>query len=314
MGGFVPGSESTTYVCNGTGNVVACDIDLTLFASGAPNPANACQVCQPALSTTSWSSVNDGTVCGTSDVCVGGACTAGCFIAGSFYATGATNPSNDCQSCQPAAPTTWSDCSGGTTCCSDACVNEQTDSNNCGGCAIVCPAGNVCFAGGCLDPSTTPLWSPVGPQTNVPAAQLFGWTPCYQDQYGGFGPSIASIQAQCSGNKIMLACRQVGAATYDLLAWAPRADVFFDTPAMCGTRTAHNANGSEWYFNTSWSWGFANQGDTVSLCSCDTDTSDGQDRLCWHTGGGTINGGYRCGNNVGLNGSTAWERVVLQAN
>ena len=36
-------------------------------------------------------------------------------------------------------------------------------------------------------------------------------------------------------------------------------------------------------------------------------------RLCWHTSGGNMYGGYRCGSNSGLNVSTAFERVVFQS-
>ena len=34
--------------------------------------------------------------------------------------------------------------------CSSVCVNEQTDVNNCGGCAKPCPAGDVCQSGSCV--------------------------------------------------------------------------------------------------------------------------------------------------------------------
>jgi hypothetical protein len=34
--------------------------------------------------------------------------------------------------------------------------------------------------------------------------------------------------------------------------------------------------------------------------------------MCWHTGGQTINSGYRCGAND-LNGNSQWERAVFQA-
>jgi hypothetical protein len=34
--------------------------------------------------------------------------------------------------------------------------------------------------------------------------------------------------------------------------------------------------------------------------------------MCWHTGAGNMNSGYRCGNSF-LNGNTGWERVVYHA-
>jgi hypothetical protein len=36
-------------------------------------------------------------------------------------------------------------------------------------------------------------------------------------------------------------------------------------------------------------------------------------RLCWHTGGGNIQGGYRCGATTGLNGDPTWQRLVFHA-
>jgi hypothetical protein len=102
-----------------------------------------------------------------------------------------------------------------------------------------------------------------------------------------------------------------------VLAHAPRADVIFDT----GTgNTPHNANGSGWYFNSSFSWGFAPLGAAIARNSCDTVESSfnalgptSPFRLCWHTSGGSINGGWRCGSNDNLNSSTTFERIIFQA-
>ena len=40
-------------------------------------------------------------------------------------------------------------CTGGTTNCSGACVDTQTDSQNCGACGLACQEGTVCSAGVC---------------------------------------------------------------------------------------------------------------------------------------------------------------------
>ena len=59
--------------------------------------------------------------------------------------------------------------------------------------------------------------------------------------------------------------------------------------------------------------------DTVTRGQCDTEIDiDSNLRMCWHDGisgapTGELYGGYRCGATVGLNSSTAWERVVYQA-
>ncbi len=45
---------------------------------------------------------------------------------------------------------------GDSNCCADpageVCTNIQTDVNNCGGCNLVCPRGDVCTAGACACP------------------------------------------------------------------------------------------------------------------------------------------------------------------
>ena len=173
----------------------------------------------------------------------------------------------------------------------------------------------VCEAG--LDARVTSLESllnymPVGPQTNVPQARvnLGGWTTCFSELYNNTTGVIANILASCNKANLMLACLVEGIDnTYTVLAQAPRADVTFATPSDTGT--VHVANGTAWYFNTSQSWGFAKEGDAVFKNSCDTQGTNADQRLCWHTSAGNIAGGWRCGSTTGLNSSAAWRRVVL---
>jgi hypothetical protein len=42
-------------------------------------------------------------------------------------------------------------CGDGITCCSGACVDTNVDVNNCGRCGYVCPGGDPCSGGVCLD-------------------------------------------------------------------------------------------------------------------------------------------------------------------
>jgi hypothetical protein len=98
----------------------------------------------------------------------------------------------------------------------------------------------------------------------------------------------------------------------------PHAGVSADT----GTgNTPHDANGTGWYFNNSWSWGFAPQGEPIDRFTCDIVDSffaggEGgptqEVRLCWHTSGGNASPGWRCGANDGLGGAT-FERLVFEA-
>ena len=114
-------------------------------------------------------------------------------------------------------------------------------------------------------------YKPSGPQLNVPAttATSGGWTVCHSELYNGTTTALATVLATCNKPGLMLACRPVGAANYQLLAAALRADVITNT----GTdlTTVRNANGSGWYYNTGNSWGFARQGDPVNKNSCDFD-------------------------------------------
>ena len=54
--------------------------------------------------------------------------------------TGQCEPACGGQTCRP-----------GTACCSNQCVDLQSDQNNCGACGNICPAGKACCSGGCVD-------------------------------------------------------------------------------------------------------------------------------------------------------------------
>jgi len=153
-------------------------------------------------------------------------------------------------------------------------------------------------------------YMPVGPQTNVVQFQVAagGWTICHTEPYDGTA-ALATVLAACNKANLMLACLPTGSNTYTLLAQAPRADVTFVTPI--DATTVHVANGTGWYFNTNQSWGFAKAGDAVSKNSCDTGVAtDAEQRLCWHTSGGSIQSGHRCGTTEFINNAT-YQRVVL---
>jgi len=162
---------------------------------------------------------------------------------------------------------------------------------------------------GVTDPGCLNTFS--GIQENVPIATLVGWTQCYVDTFANSSTPLTTILAQCNKANLLIGCRVTGSSTLQLAAHAPRADVIFDT----GTgNITHNANGVGWYYNNSWSWGFVLAGDPVFRNSCDTGGAPNNNlRMCWHTGGGFINGGYRCGADSGLNGDFSHERLVFHA-
>jgi hypothetical protein len=157
-----------------------------------------------------------------------------------------------------------------------------------------------------------PTYYPNGPQANVSKATVSGggWRVCWDESYTQTTTTVAAILAQCPGDFLMLAgAASVNATSYTVLAAAPRADV---TTPLANTSTAHRvANGSGWYFSTTYSWGFFKAGDTVSRGSCDTASGANPTlRLCWHTTSGRMNFGYRAGTNF-LNGNGVFRRMIL---
>jgi hypothetical protein len=78
-----------------------------------------------------------------------------------------------------------------------------------------------------------------GVKENIPVPG--GWTQCYADTYNVvLNLQIANIQASCTKQYMMLACRPAGQSNLQVAAMANRSDVMFDT----GTdNTPHNANG-----------------------------------------------------------------------
>lgn len=127
---------ATGQYCNLGACKTGCFIAGAFYESGAPNPADACQTCAPTYSAAAWTTSAHGATCGAGQVCSSGVCQSGCFIEGTLVASGATHPSNPCQTCKPAASTSgWSNGPDGTSC---------GTGKICG--AGVCQAG--CYVGG----------------------------------------------------------------------------------------------------------------------------------------------------------------------
>lgn len=160
---------------------------------------------------------------------------------------------------------------------------------------------------------------PVGVQLDVSRSLVsgsWGWTECYSGK--GFGSaSLDTILGGCNGKYLMMAAYKDGDANYAVLAAADKSDVTFDTgvQSSVGSDVTHTANGAEWYFSSSWSWGFAALGDHVELNSCDINMADGRGSnigLCWHTGGGSLQPGWALRGSSGFTGlDNTWNRVLL---
>lgn len=266
---------------------------------GEPNtctaPGDVCMVgvCNEGLKTCTAVPGNNGGACDDGNDCTGGeTCSNGTCQGGV--------PANQGQACDDK-----NGCTAGTTCDNGTCANATSTITQ-------CIDGDQCCPNGCANDKDCLYWV-AGVQVNVPQTALTGWTQCFSGTYDQNQPTMSTLLQQCNKAKLLMACRPTGQQSYTLLAMGPRLDVLFD----CGTQTncTKQSNGVGFYWSDQYSWGFAPGGLPVNRNSCDY--NDGSQvspalRLCWHTGGGSINSGYRCGDND-LNGAFNWERVVYHA-
>jgi hypothetical protein len=148
---------SAMFCISGT-CVSGCEIDLAFVAAKSPNTKDPCQICVPATSSTAWTNAADGTSCGNGQICANGQCGTQCEIVGMTVASGAANPGNACQSCQPGTSTSAWTTSNGMSCDlvdgGTSCIDTTMDPNNCGGCGTVCNLANV-SVDGCANGSCT---------------------------------------------------------------------------------------------------------------------------------------------------------------
>jgi len=295
----------------------------TTSTSTASTTTTASTTITASTTTTSTTITTTSTTSTTSTTTI--TCPTGQTLCGTTCVNLQTDP-NDCAACGHvcAAPTGGAaacsggacagSCPAGNTLCGagvdggGSCVDLQTDPNHCGACA---PAGGACPMGVCSDGVC--LYAPAGVQANVAVSTVTGggWSQCYLDTYS-INMSTSTVLGACTKARLMLACRPTGASTLQTLAWAARTAVTTDTGPGSTDFTTTTANNVQWYFDSAWSWGFLPVGDTFTHFTCDTTTTtDSSLRLCWDTTGTA--GGYRCGTNRALAGSTAFERIVYQA-
>ncbi|MBM4320418.1 MAG: VWA domain-containing protein [Deltaproteobacteria bacterium] len=188
--------------------------------------------------------------------------------------------------------------------CGARCVDPLTDEAHCGRCDHACDPGVECLRGGCGRP---PLRE--GVLSNVPVAEMAEWELCWSSRYNAPDVALNQVLAQCDGDTLMLACRQVGSNTLTVAAQGERAEVLFDVGN--GANASHLHNGVAWYHDEASSWGFAAPGQQLNRNTCDMAEANGATRLCWHTANDNIRPGWRCGTATYLNDSAAYERLLF---
>lgn len=143
-----------------------CAIAGACYAANDPNPANACEVCDPARSQTAFSSVADGSGCSGADrcyqtyACQSGVCTGSnpvtCTASDQCHTAGTCNPATG-QCSNPAKQDGFA--------CNDGNACTQTDTCQGGVCTggnpVTCTALDQCHLAGTCDPTTGQCSNPV---------------------------------------------------------------------------------------------------------------------------------------------------------
>ncbi len=143
-------SCGTDELCSGGQCVYGCDISGDAVDAGAVEVGNACNTCNPADSTTSWTVLANGTPCG-SGICVSGSCADDCNIGGSYVPANTANPSNGCQGCFPSQDATnWSPEPNGASCGTGLVCSNGNCVSGCGVGGVAVDAGSSPAANPCV--------------------------------------------------------------------------------------------------------------------------------------------------------------------
>jgi hypothetical protein len=146
-------SCGSALVCNAGTCASGCVIGGTFFTADAPNPSNTCQVCNPSMSTSSWSSApngkgcNDGNACTKGDVCQNGTCGGTAYTCSptTCQATSTCDGNGGCTATNKANGASCTD--DGNACTTDTCNGSGTCGHSPASAGTSCGSGLICNGG-----------------------------------------------------------------------------------------------------------------------------------------------------------------------
>ena len=150
-----------------------------------------------------------------------------------------------------------------------------------------------------------------GVRRDLPVADVafMGFVECWGGPYSGGGP-LDELMSTCDQDVLLLACGRWDAELLTVAAMGRREEVLLETGG--NGYDAHVHNSVAWYLTRGASMGFLSAGLPLQRSTCDVSSVWPEPRLCWHTAGDEISGGYRCGDQLWLNDSEEWVRRVYQ--
>jgi hypothetical protein len=230
-----PGTGACAYELRAAGSACrpaagVCDVEETCTGSTGTCPANAHKPAGTACTDDGNACTTDvcnaaggcehppvavGAACGTGRVCNGSAaCVEGCWIAGAYYAPGASNPAGPCQVCNPAQSTSsWSFKTVGTVC--RAAAGPCDVAETCTGSSAQCPGdgsaanGLVCGADsaiswGSCEGGSAGTCSQSGTQQGTVTRQ--------RCSSGACKPSVETLSQSCTRNTEGISCGSSGSS------------------------------------------------------------------------------------------------------
>ena len=186
-----------TNICYQGACKAGCWIESAYYKEGTAKSTDACQSCQPGISTATWTKLAEGASCGSGTICHSQSCVTGCWIDSTYFAENTVNPNNECQSCQPnSSVNAWSSLDGPGNACN---VGQVCHAGSCqSGCwidSVYRGFGEIKANGSCLEcyPSlSTSVWSnnqhcatSVAAGNGHSCAVASGGVYCWGDNYYG---------------------------------------------------------------------------------------------------------------------------------